>query len=190
MARVKRTIEFITLIGLVVSIITSAFYLADYIGTSDATRSLVEQFGVFGMIAVAFVSGLNLAVPVPAASLTPVFVAAHFSLLTIVACLVVGTIFADLLGYQIGRWGKRSTATHFPKFHDWLVSLKKSHHHLIIPGIFLYSAFMPIPNEAILIPLGLMGYHYWTIALPLVLGTILNQTLYALGFLGMFEHFF
>jgi len=190
MTKIKHAIEFLALFALMVSIIMSAFYLAEYIGTNDATRVLVEKFGILGIIAVAFVGGLNLVVPVPAATFTPLFVAANFSMLTIISALVIGTLLADLLGYQIGKWGKRSTEVHFPKFHNWLVSLKKKHHHLILPGIFLYSAFIPLPNETILIPLGLMGYRYWTIALPLFLGTLVNQLLYAYGFVSIFDHLF
>ncbi len=190
MSRIRHTIEFVALLLLIVSIITSAFYLADFISTNEATRELVEHYGVFGMIAVGFVGGLNLFVPVPAASFTPIFIAANFTLVTIIVSLVLGTVLADLVGYQIGKWGKRSTEVHFPQFHDWLCSLRKNHHRLILPGIFLYAAFMPIPNEAILIPLGLMGYHYKTIILPLAFGTIVNQTLYTLGFLGIFGYFF
>ncbi len=190
MARLRHTIEFVGLVLLIITIITSAFFLAEYITTNEAARSLVGQYGVFGMVVIAFVGGLNLAVPVPAASFTPVFVAAHFSMITIVGALVLGTMLADLLGYQIGRWGKRSTAAHFPKFHEQLVSLKQKHHRLILPGIFLYAACMPIPNEAMLIPLGLMGYRYSHIIFPLMLGTILNQTMYAFGFLSVFDRLF
>ena len=190
MTRLKHTIEFVGLILLVIAIVAGAFFLAAYVSTSEAARALVEQYGIFGMIVIAFVGGLNLAVPVPAASFTPIFVTAGFSLLTIILSLAVGTLIADLVGFQIGRWGKRSTATHFPKLHDSLVALKQKHHNLILPGVFLFAAFMPIPNEVILIPLGLMGYHYWTLMVPLTLGTVLNQALYALGFLTVFEQLF
>lgn len=190
MARFKHTVEFIGLVFLIIAIIASAFFLAEYISTSEATRALVEQYGLFGMIVIAFIGGLNLAVPIPAASFSPVFAAAGFSLATIVASLVVGTMIADLVGFQIGRWGKRSTAAHFPKLHDSLVDLKRKHHHLILPGIFVFAAFMPVPNEIILIPLGLMGYHYWSLAIPLALGTVLNQSMYVFGFLSVFDRLF
>ncbi len=190
MTRATKTLEFLLLILLTGAIILSAFYLAQYIEQNDAARILVENFNFFGMVAVGIVSGLNAFVPVHAATFAPVFAAAGFSMLSIISALVIGTLIADLLSYQVARWGKNSTRAHFPKFDAWLTYLKNNHHNFILPGIFIFASVVPLPNEILLIPLGLMGYHFWTIAGPLALGTLVNQILYAYGFTSIFAKLF
>lgn len=189
MTRLARTLELLTLAVLMVAIVLSAFYLANHLGEYDTVRGLVEKYGLFGMIAVAFIGGLNVVVPVHAATFTPIF-ATYYSMYTIITCLVLGTMLADLLAYQIGMWGKRSTRAHFPRFHDRLITFTENHHKLILPGVFLYSAFIPFPNETILIPLGLAGYRYWTFVVPLILGVTVNQMMYSFGFIHIFDTFF
>lgn len=187
----KRAYERLFFLGAaILAIILLAFYAADHVANSAAAQDLVEQFGILGIFVIAFISGLNLVVPIHAAAFTPIFSAAGFGLPTIVAVLVVGTTAADLLSYALGRWGRRTEGAHMDAIKVKIDAFAKRHRRFILPGIFFYAALVPFPNEAILIPLGLMGFRFIFIITPLILGTLLNQTLFALGFSSAFDLLF
>ena len=58
----------------------------------------------------------------------------------------------------------------------FFTELKQNRSKLIVPVIFLYAAFAPFPNEALLVPLGLAGIRFSTIIVPLILGNLINQS--------------
>ena len=190
MLRPRKTIELAFILGLATVIIVSAFYLAHFIEENESARLIVEYYGVLRMVGISIISGLNLFIPVHAATFAPMFAAAGFSKLSIIGSLVVGTLVADLLSYQLARWSKAPARAHFPRFDAWLMGLRERHHAYILPATFVFAAFIPFPNEILLIPLGLMGYHFRTFALPLILGTIVNHALYAYGFVSIFDLLF
>lgn len=162
------------------------FWGTQELSNNDALLALVERFGVFGIFLVSLITNINLLIPIHAASFTPLFLASGFTFPVIVIMLVVGTTCADLLAYILGRLGKTSTAKRFPDIHKKCCEFVKHKRKWVLPGIFLYSAFVPFPNEVAMLPLGLMGFDLRKIILPLVLGTIVNQTIFALGFTTVF----
>lgn len=179
---------FLSLLAL--AAILGAFIAAEGIRDSTSAQALVEQFGVFGITTIAFIAGLNLIVPIHAATFTPIFLSAGFSIVVIILAMVIGTTVADIVSYLFGRWSKHKTSIRYKTFHDRLERLKERYHVLILPGIFFYSAFAPLPNELILVPLGLMGYRFIVVIGPLVLGTLVNQTVFSFGFASIFEALF
>ena len=148
----KRHGHILLLALLALAVIFFAFLAADAISQNDSAKEIVEQFGVLGIIVISFIAGLNLFVPVHAATFTPIFLEVGFPIVIIISAMVVGTTVADLLSYFLGRWGKNRTHTKYQKFFDWLYTFKENHYKLILPGIFVYSALVPLPNEIILIP--------------------------------------
>lgn len=171
-------------------LVAFAFYAATIVSSNGTAREFVGQFGTFGILIVAFISGLNLIVPLHVATFTPIFTEAGFGLPVIIGCFVVGTTLADLVGYAVGTWGRHAAEIKHPRFHKKLIAFNEKHHKLILPAIFLFSAFVPFPNEIVLIPLGLIGFRLLILLPPLVLGTALNHSLYAFGFTSVFEALF
>jgi uncharacterized membrane protein YdjX (TVP38/TMEM64 family) len=186
----RRPLVISFLVVLTVALAGSILYLGEFLNENDTARSLIEAYGFLGMFAIGIVTGFNLLVPVHAASFTPVFQTAGFSLPLIVVTLTVGRLVADILAFQLARWGKESTHAHFPRFYAVLDGFRNRHHRLILPGIFLYAALAPLPNESLLIPLGFMGYHLRAFFLPLLFGTLINQILYTYGFVSLFTVLF
>ena len=186
----KKAAKHILILGLAIAAICGAFILANHISDNKAAQELVARFGYFGIVAIAIVGGLNIIVPIHAATFTPIFVSAGFSMPSIIICLAVGTTLADLAGYAIGRYGRNVTESPFPKIEAKVRHFVEHRPKLFYPGVFLYSAFIPFPNEAILLPLGLFGIKLWKILIPFILGTIIHQTIFAYGFNSVFELLF
>lgn len=185
-----RWFRILGILAIVTLAFAASFFLADYVASNGSARELVERFGYAGILAISVVSGLNLFIPVPAAAFVPVFTAAGFSMPGIITTLIVGTLIADWIGYLLGVAGRHATELHYPKFQKKLRRFAKRHHALILPGVFLYAAFSPFPNEIVLAPLALIGTRFRALFLPLLLGTIAYQILYAYGAQGIFDLFF
>ncbi len=146
----------------------------------------MQEFGYLGVVITAFIAGLNAIVPVPAGSFVPIFVAAGLAMPLIIVALVIGTMLADLLAFYIGMKGRELTIEDYPRvlaFTNWL---RRDTDRYIIPGVFLYAAFSPLPNELILVPLAIAGVRLRVLILPLLVGTIVYQTAFALGAQSLF----
>lgn len=180
---------------LVISVALFAFFLAVsfalalYVATNGEARQIVEEFGYVGVLLLAIVSGFNIILPVPAATFTPVFLAAGLDITLIIVFLVIGTTVADIVGYLIGAFGRQLGKEKFPHWYDQLARLNKTRKALVLPFVFLWAAVVPLPNELILIPLALLGYQFRTLIIPLITGTIINQTILARGIDSVFSFF-
>ena len=181
----------ITLLGILITAVwVSSLFLANFVARNEIAQELVGNFGYIGVTIIAIVSGLNILVPVPAAAFVPIFTAAGLWLPFIIAALVIGTTIADLVGYYFGRWSKSFIESHYPRTYTRIKVLDERHHNWILPTVFLYAALLPFPNEAIIIPLALLGFRFRTFLWPLVAGTIINQTALAYGATNIFELLF
>ncbi len=185
-----RILKVLVIICIVALALLGSFLLADYVQDNGAAQALVERFGYLGILIVSIITGLNLFVPVPAVTFTPIYASAGFPLPAIVATLVLGAIIADTIGYLIGIGGRHITKETHPALQQKMESLALLHHKLVLPFVFLFAALSPFPNEIILIPLAFIGIKFRALFVPLLLGTIVYQTLFTYGITSTFEYFF
>lgn len=189
-ARRRRTVRLVLLGVLLFGLFLGALFLAQYVEHNAAAQALVSQFGYAGIVFLALVAGLNVILPIPAASFTPVFLAADLSMPLIILSLVVGTIIADFIGYLIGRFGHTFVSTHYPKTQQKLRTIREQHRRWLLPFVGFYAAFVPFPNEAMLIPLAVSGVRFSALLIPLLIGNAINQTILAYGINNFFTAFF
>lgn len=174
----------------IVAISVSAFFLASNLENNIAFRNFVESAGIFGVILVAFICGLDAFVPIPPATFAPLFLEAGFSHTLVIFGFVVGTLMADSVGYLLGWYGRDYTHSSFPRLTKKLHEFLKQHSHLVQPVIWLYAALAPLPNEILLIPLALSGYSYKKLILPLIIGSIFHHSVMVFGYQNLFKLFF
>lgn len=184
--KTKRFGKGILLLGVLVGIIATAFFTADYLQNSPAAQTFIAQFGYAGVIILAIVAGLNVIIPVPAASFVPIFTASGLWLPGIILALTVGTLIADYIGFLFGKWSRAAVTDKYPKAMMRFEKLYTSHYRLIPFIIFLYAAFMPFPNEAMILPLAVLGAKFRQMILPLFLGNLINQTIFSYGIQNVF----
>jgi membrane protein YqaA with SNARE-associated domain len=179
------------ILGILLLIFIGAiFWGTSVIEEQEMAQGIISHFGVFGIFFLAFLSGFNILVPLHVAALTPLFLSAGFSMPVIITTYVAGTITADLVGYTLGLLGKTTAERRYPLIHAKVTHFVEHRKKWIVPGLFLYAAFAPTPNEAVLIPLGLVGFEFKKFIIPLILGSILNHTIFGLGFVHVFELLF
>ena len=186
MSRTSKVVSSSLALLLFLFLVSLALFAASYLEHHPALQSTVLQLGYPGILAIATIAGLNIFVPVPAASLVPLFTTAGLYLPFIVICLTIGTVLADFIGYRFGRCSSSYVHTSYPKQIKKLEYLHTKHKMWLVPMVFLYAAFAPFPNEAIILPLAIIGVRFRVLILPLLLGNLINQTIYAIGIQNVF----
>lgn len=139
---------------------------------------------------IAIIGGLNIFVPIPAVTLTPVFTASGLYLPFVILALTAGTLIADYIGYLFGNVSRPLLYNQYPKIIAWLENKITTKPTLLIPITFLYAAFIPLPNEVLVIPLAVLGIKFRRILLPLIFGNLLNQAIYATSIQTIFWWWF
>lgn len=168
-------------------IIAGSFALSTHVASDTYAQSLVESYGSLSVFILSFIAGLNLFLPVPAATFVPVFTAGGMSLVSIIVLLIAGTMTANLLAFAIGHYGHALTRSQHSPLQQRVVAFYREHQEYLPYFIFCFTAFIPLPDEVFLIPLALIGVKLRAVIVPLFLGTIVYQTLAALGFDNIFR---
>lgn len=151
---------------------------------SDYIQELVVQFGYIGIYLFSVASGFNVLVPIPAIAFVPLFVESGLSFATTIIVITLGLTTGDALGFLLGNVG-RELARNKVSF-AFLEKIERAMHtHYFVPILFLfvYAAFVPFPNEVLVIPLAFLGYKARYILGAIFFGNIIFNTLY--GYAGV-----
>ncbi len=171
-------------------IFTGVTFLTQEFTENTTIQLLIQDFGYLGVIIAGVIGGLNTFVPVPAASFTPLFIAAGLSFPLIVILLTVGVLIADYVGYALGHVSREMIKLKHPRLFSFFLNLNENHHKLVAPAVFLFAAILPIPNDIIVIPLALAGVRFNHLILPLLFGNLISQTVLSYGFTSLFDALF
>ncbi len=182
----KKFIHTSLFVLMITAIIFGSFLLSQFVAGDSYVQSLVQTYGGFGVVLISFIAGLNLLVPVPAATFVPIFTAGGMDMFTIITLLVIGAMSANLLAYALGRYGYLMTKSKHLAWQEKFTNLYNRNKKALPFFIFGFSAFIPLPDEVFLVPLGLIGIKLRVIILPLFFGTIVFQTIAAFGFSNVF----
>lgn len=183
----RKLLHFLYITFIVIAIFSLSIYLTKYVANDIGAQLLVQQFGYIGVLLVGFITGLSMISPVPAATFTPIFIAGGISLFTAITLSIIGTMCANFVSYYIGKLGHDFTNAHYPKIQKRILKIYSERKEILPYLVFGFAAFIPIPDEVYLIPLGIIGVKVREFILPLFLGTIFFQTLTAFGFHNIFS---
>ncbi len=188
--RRKQVLSGIVLLLILTGVASIALFMAEAVLRNPELQRSIVSFGYVGVTLFATIAGLNVIVPIPAATFTPVFTAGGLTLSGIILALTIGTLLADFIGFAFGKLSRETVTTKYPTLVQRLESLYATRRHWVLPVTFLYAAFVPIPNEALVIPLAFLGIRWYTLVLPLFVGNFINQAIYAYGFQNVFWYLF
>ena len=175
-------VRFVSITIALITIWIGALYAAQFVASDESAQALIQQFGYFGILILAFIAGINIILPVPAATFVPIFTAAGLTMSLIITMLVIGTVLADLFGFLVGRLGREAIEEKYPKTFAFIYSFVAKHNLYVAPFAFLFVSFVPFPNEAMIVPLALAGIKIRTLIIPIILGNIVHQSVLAVGF--------
>ncbi len=168
-------------LGLVVAVIVGGIFFGRVALHNDIVRGLVLRYGYAGVFVVALISGFNLLVPVPAFAFVPLFIAAGLDFAAVLGFIVAGVTVADMAGFFLGRAGRGFDAVLHAKAVRRLEKFRARHRAAPLVVLALYAAFAPLPNQVVMVPLGLMGYAAYEVFLPLLAGNFIFNALAASG---------
>ncbi len=149
-------------------------------------QSIVQTYGYIGIFIISIISGFNLVVPIPIISFLPLFLESGLNQIITIIAISIGLTGGDILGYVIGNIGRDAMSdksiriqAHINSLHDRFPSA---------PYILLavYSAFVPLPNEILVIPLAFLGYRLKYIFPIVFVGNFIFNILSAYAINGLY----
>ncbi|MBR9704742.1 hypothetical protein GOV12_04975 [Candidatus Pacearchaeota archaeon] len=150
-------------------------------------QRLVDEIGnenalIFSFIA-ALVGGTSILFPFPYYLFVFSFGAGGVNPFLLGIFAGLGLIIGDTTSYLIAYRGKDVLPKKLSKIFDKLCSfcLNKKYKWYVPVFLYFYGAIFPLPNDLIVVPLGLAKYPYWKMMIPLGLGLITFNTLLALA---------
>jgi membrane protein YqaA with SNARE-associated domain len=155
------------------------------IGSGQLT-SAISQIGYVGLFLFSFINGFNVIVPIVPTSFMPTLLDAGYQFWPLISVISVGMSFADIAGFLVGRYlGK------FRQADEWgilkfLQSIQKKSYYTPLVFAFFFGAFMPLPFELVMIPLGMMRYRVETIFVISFSANVIFNLITAVGFVQLF----
>ncbi len=189
MTKKRKFFNIVVFLLVFIGIFFASLSLTKYVAEDVGIQKMIQEFGYLGILIISFAAGMNTLVPIPAATFVPIFTAAGIPLYVVIILLIIGTMVANLVSFAIGVYGGKIVESHYPKIQSKLLQFYKGKEKWLPYFAFAFSAFLPVPDEIYLIPLGIMGIKLRQIIIPLLLGTIVYQTLTALGVDNIFKLF-
>lgn len=185
----KLTFAKILKLVFVMSVVLLAFSLGKNAGEIKYITSLVQSYGYVSIFFLAVASGFNLVVPIPIISFLPLFLESGLLFTATIFVISIGMTVGDLLGFFIGNMGRELRSIKQSRVLKRLEKLKERHYWAPIIVLFAYAMFIPLPNEIIVIPLGLLGYRVKHIIWVLLVGNIVFNFISGATTIGLYSFF-
>lgn len=173
-------------IFILILVTVGAVWVASTLPEYEAVTVLVGKWGYIGLFLISIISGFNLISPIPAVSFVPVVVVAGLSFWPAIAIVTIGMTIGDAIGVFLGQTG-RGVFDEWIRL-EWLerIQAKLSSWKLKpTAAAFLYAAFVPLPNELLLIPLAFIYKRGVALVAATFLGNIVFNTVIAGALLGI-----
>lgn len=174
----------------IILFIAVAFYFADLARGDDTIKNMVSSYGYLGMFILSVISGFNLIVPIPAISFLPLFLESGLNFWLTIIIISFGMTVADSIVYLLGDFGRKVMANQMEqKVEKKLEKIREQYPIAPLIILFLFAAFIPLPNELFLIPLAFLGYRFFLIMTISFAGSVLFNLLYAYSIVNLFYLF-
>lgn len=185
----KLTRKKLIIIVLILFFIAWSILLANY-SPNYSPNKIIERVGIENSYVitffVAFLGGSSILIPFPYYLFIITFGAGGLNPFLLGLIGGLGLAAGDSITYFIGYQGKEVLPTRLQKVFDKICFFCSRKSWLMPFFLFIYGAMIPIPNDVIILPLGLGRYGYWKMAIPLTLGNIVYTTSLALlGYYGL-----
>lgn len=174
-------------IAVVVAVIVLAIWLGILAKENEFIQNAVLNYGYIGVFFLSIVSGFNIIVPIPIAAFFPLLIASGLNQWITILVVAVGTTVADTLSYLIGRIGRQLMSPRTEQTLERFEKMKSRARYLPFIFLFFFAAFVPLPNELLIIPLAFLGYHLKHLIPVVFLGSLIFNTLAMFGTLNLFE---
>lgn len=183
MKKLKSKIIFILLF---LFLIIWTFFISKF-----SPERIINLIGIENSYFVAFIvslfGGISILFPVPYYIFVMTFAAGGSNPLLIGFFAGLGLTLGDSTSYLFGRHGGKIIPDKYNKFSKIILNKLISYPEWLRASIvLLWGSIVPLPSDILTIPLGLMGYSYKKLIIPLGIGHIIFNTLIAFaGYYGI-----
>ena len=189
-SKVKIIIKPIISLAVIILIFFVSTSFSKEVRETAFVQEIVLEYRYIGVLTTSFISGLNLIVPIPAIAFLPLFFAAGLNLSMTILIITIGVTLADSFAYLVGSVGRKLVSSpRQVKITNQFQRIRNRYSFLPLVILFLSAAFVPLPNEIIIIPLAFLGYHLYQIFPVLLIGNATFNILSAIGILNFIEYF-
>ncbi len=126
---------------------------------------LVATYGYAGAFIVCIIGNVSIILPVPFALVVYAF-GATLNPLTLGIVAGIGSTIGEMSSYALGRGGRKTIESRYGDRLDAVRKLIEKHGMLVI----LLVALLPIPDDLLLIPLGMMKYPIEKLLAAMLIG--------------------
>jgi membrane protein DedA with SNARE-associated domain len=96
-----------------IAILICGLYVGQVASGSTELKSIVSGYGYLGLFIVSVVAGFNLAVPMPAVALMPLFMESGLSFSISILIMTAGMTVADIIAFALARLGRKLATKSF-----------------------------------------------------------------------------
>lgn len=155
-------------------------FLAWRFSTEDIVVFVGEEHAYAILFLSALLGGTSLFIPFPYYLLTFSFGALGISPLLLGIVAASGTALGDATTYYFGRKGRVFASSRMQAFFSRMLQTLTEKYPRFIPiGAFCYASVIPLPDDLIMVPMGVIKYPFWRIMPSLFLGKIVFNTILA-----------
>ena len=157
-------------------------------GQQNKFTEFIANYGYFAALVLGFAGGFHFIVPFPSIIFIPVFKQAGLNFFVVALLLAIGMTAAYAVEYFFAQEGWSKIHGHIidkwtKKLHGW----RRKHKLLPAAGLFLYSAFVPAPNELSLPIFAGLGYSALSVITIIFLGNFVCTLVYGSGLVKIFS---
>ncbi|MBO3808941.1 MAG: VTT domain-containing protein [Candidatus Brockarchaeota archaeon] len=139
-------------------------------------EQLAYQYGYLGVFFLSFIGAVSVVFPIPY-TVVIYLMGSIIDPLLIAVSGGLGSAFGELAGYALGYYGRMLIGEERRRKMDYMLKIFDRYG---VAAIFLF-ALTPLPDDLLIIPLGIMRYNPVKFLIPCVLGKTLMCLILALG---------
>jgi len=172
-------------LALLATTLAGAFWLGTIAAENDAVQNLLATGGYLGVFLFSLINGFNVFIPIVTPSFVPALTAAGLDPYFTIFIMACGMTIADSIAYFLARAGRAHVSPSVIRVTDSLVAVGEHRHWLPLAILMAWVCAMPLPNELIVIPLGLLGYRAYRVLPIVALGNLGFNAIIGLGLVNL-----
>lgn len=165
--------------------LAGAFWLGTIAAENEAVQNLLATGGYLGAFLFSFINGFNVLIPIVTPSFVPALTAAGLDPYLTIFIMAVGMTIADSIVFFLARVGRAHISSSIVRVTDSLVAVGETRHWLPLVILFAWVSAMPLPNELVVIPLGLLGYQAYRVLPIVAVGNLAFNAIIGLGLVNI-----
>lgn len=176
------------LVGLVllsVGIMTVPTIADWYTQVTDTWTGIALRYGYLGAFVSAFIGSISFVIVFPYTIIVFFLAVRGLDPFALGILMGLGAALGQMSGYLIGLWGAHFVQSKRPETYDALGRIV-NYRPGFVQWLVFFVAVLPLPDDVLLVPLGILRYSWWRILIPVLAGKMISGIVvtYSSRFIG------